>query len=126
MIESERTKAQVIKGQGKPGRHAPAFILLILSIEATHGLGILHKMDEIAPGHRLDTAVIYRVLKKMEGQGCITWSWVENPLGPRKKVYKITSQGLEVLDLYKADIQGAIQRLTGFVTLYESTKKCRE
>lgn len=104
--------------KGKPGRHAPAFILLILAMGPNHGLGILAKMDEIAHGHRLDTAVVYRVLKKLEAEAYILSDWQESEAGPRKKVYSITEKGKQELTNFKVDIDGAIKRLTTFVSLY--------
>lgn len=103
---------------GKPGRHAPAFILLVLSLGPNHGLGILAKMDEIVTGHRLDTAVIYRVLKKLELDGFIRHEWVNSDIGPRKKVFYITETGKKELYRYKNSIEKTIERLQIFVEIY--------
>lgn len=106
--------------KNKPGRHAPAFILLILRMQANHGLGILSKMDEIAPGHRLDTAIIYRVLKKLEQEEFIKSQWKDSEAGPKKKVYSITRAGKIELDKYKDDIEKVIKRLESFIEIYKS------
>lgn len=105
---------------GKPGRHAPAFILLILSLGPNHGLGILNKMEEIAPGHRLDTAVIYRVLKKLEQEEFIKSEWLDSDAGPKKKVYHITESGKKELGNYKEDIEKVIIRLQAFIEVYSN------
>jgi len=105
--------------KGKTGRHAPAFILLILSMEPTHGLGILSKMDEFVPGHRLDTAIVYRVLKKLESENNIYSKWADSDAGPKKKVYHITEEGQETLKLFKDDIEKRIKRLQTFLELYD-------
>ncbi len=47
-------------------RYVPAFILLILAEESWYGLEIMHKIDQLTPGNRLDTAILYRSLKKLE------------------------------------------------------------
>lgn len=101
------------------GRHAPAFILLAIALEPNHGLGILNRLQEIAPGNRLDTAVIYRKLNEMEKKGCITSQWVDSEAGPRKKVYSITEFGLKQLEEFKVDIEESIERLNVFLTVYE-------
>lgn len=103
----------------RPGRHAPAFILLILAMEPAHGLGILNRMNEIAHGHRLDTAVIYRVLKKMEQEALITAEWQDSTAGPRKKVYQITEAGLAELALYREDMVACMMRYQSFLDLYD-------
>lgn len=105
------------------GRHAPAFILLAVALEPNHGLGILNALNEIAPGNRLDTAVIYRKLSEMEKKGCITSEWAESDAGPKKKIYSITEQGLEQLAEFKEDIEGSIKRLNNFLKLYGEVNK---
>lgn len=103
----------------KHGRHAAAFILLMIAIEPTHGLGILSKMNELIPGNRLDTAIIYRTLKAFEKEGYITSSWEESEAGPQKKVYEITDSGRSYLDEFKLDVEESIENLKGFMKLYD-------
>lgn len=105
------------------GRHAPAFILLAIALEPNHGLGILKKLQEIAPGNRLDTAVIYRKLSEMEKKGCIASEWVDSKVGPRKKVYRITENGMKQLEEFKADIEDSMKRLNCFLNVYETAIK---
>ena len=102
----------------KSARYAPAFILLMLSFGPNHGLGILSKMDELVKGHRLDTAVIYRMLKKLESEKAIVSDWESSELGPKKKVYSITDKGKLDLKTYKTDIEDVIKNLQNFLELY--------
>lgn len=102
----------------KSARYAPAFILLMLSFGPNHGLGILHKMDELVKGHRLDTAVIYRVLKKLEEEKAIVSDWESSELGPKKKVYSLTDKGRLDLASHKHDIEAVIINLQRFIDLY--------
>lgn len=105
----------------KTGRHAPAFILLMLAEGPKHGLGILSAMDQEVAGHRLDTAVIYRTLKQMEKDHLVVAAWVASDLGPKKKVYSITSEGRECLASYRQDIEACIQRLNRFIAIYDGS-----
>ncbi len=107
----------------KHGRHAAAFILISIAQEPNHGLGILNKMNENVPQNRLDTAVIYRSLKELESEGFITSSWAESGSGPQKKVYSITSEGYERLDLFKEDIEESLSNLQLFLKMYADLKK---
>lgn len=100
------------------GRHAPAFILLAIALEPNHGLGIFHKLQQIAPGNRLDTAIIYRKLNEMEKKGCIQSQWTASKAGPRKKVYHITEKGMKQLELYKIEIEYSMIRLQKFIDVY--------
>lgn len=106
----------------KKGRHAPAFILLVLKLKPTHGLGILNKMNELVENNRLDTAVIYRNLKAMEEKGLISSQWQESEAGPQKKVYHITKAGEETLAEFKLDIEMSLSNLMTFIKVYNSLK----
>lgn len=104
------------------GRMAPAFILLVLSMEPKHGLGIYNKLEELFPGNRLDTAIIYRKLGEMEKKNCITSQWMESDIGPKKKVYSITEKGREVLSEFHDDIQFRIGMLSKFLEIHDRLK----
>lgn len=106
----------------KRGRHAPAFILLTIALEPNHGLGILNKMNELVPQNRLDTAVIYRVLKTMESDGDIESQWQESDMGPKKKVYNITDKGMITLNEFCKDIEKTIGHLNTFVEVFNGLK----
>lgn len=103
---------------GKRGRHAPAFILLMLTFGPNHGLGIINQMDQLVPGHRLDTAGTYRVLKSLEKDGFIHFEWVESTAGPKKKVYHITDDGKKELEIYKEEVEFVVEKLKVFLKLY--------
>lgn len=103
----------------KSGRFTPAFILLILSRGANHGLGILNEMDALVPRHRMDTAIIYRTLKDLEKKELIASYWLDSDAGPRKKNYEITEAGREQLDLLKDDVELVVDNLKIFLSLYD-------
>ena len=103
----------------KHRRHAPAFILLTIAKEPTHGLGILNKMESSVPENRLDTAIVYRTLKDLEKDGYVSSTWEDSGSGPKRKVYSITDSGIECLAEYKKDIERSILNLERFLELYD-------
>lgn len=103
----------------KRGRHAPAFILLMIATEPTHGLGILNKMNALVPNNRMDTAIIYRTLKDFEERGFITSDWADSEAGPKKKIYTITEEGKAQLSLYREDIDKSLENLKRFVKIHD-------
>ena len=104
----------------KPGRHAPAFILLMLAQGPKHGLGILNAMNDLVKGNRLDTAVIYRVLKQLEASGDIQSEWADSVAGPKKKVYHITDTGMQSLVGHRKEIEQTIKRLNMFIDYFDA------
>lgn len=103
----------------KRGRHAPAFILLVLMKTPTHGLGVLNMMNEMVPNNRMDTAIIYRTLKDLENNGYIDSTWEDSGAGPKKKVYTVTSEGEKLLVIFKDDIEKSLSNLQTFLNLYD-------
>jgi len=103
----------------KHGRHAPAFILLMLSKKSNHGLGILNDLNDFIEGNKLDTAIIYRVLKKLETEGAIDAHWEDSASGPKKKVYSITEKGRDLLTEFRKDIEASRNRLDKFIKMYD-------
>ena len=106
----------------KRGRHAPAFVLLIIAQKPAYGLEILSKLNEGIAENNLDTAVIYRSLKSLEADGRVASEWVESESGAPKKVYHITESGLELLDKYSSDIEISIKHLNYFMEMYRELR----
>ena len=102
----------------KRGRHAPAFILLILAQKPAYGLEILNELNIVCAGNTIDSAAIYRTLKALEKDKRLTSEWVESESGAPKKVYKITKAGRDLLVEYKDDIIECIDNLNNFVKIY--------
>lgn len=105
--------------KGKPGRHAPAFVLLELSKGPSYGLQILNNLKENMPSCCLDSAAVYRALNTLEKNECITSKWDTEDSGAAKKVYTITDKGKEEMRLFYEDITNRIENLRFFISSYE-------
>ena len=89
------------KDTAQQGRIKPAVfhILLALSEDDRHGLGIADEVEEVTAGEiQLGPGTLYRSLKEMAGDGLIVE--VAAPSeddDPRRKYYRITEAGRELL-----------------------------
>jgi DNA-binding PadR family transcriptional regulator len=79
----------------KPMKSADFHVLLVLSTEDRHGLGVAKAVDEATEGAvRLGPGTLYRSLKELTASG-----WVKptaSPRGdedPRRRFYRITREG---------------------------------
>jgi Predicted transcriptional regulators len=110
--------------KGKPGRHVPAFVLLIVAKKPTYGLQILNHLKEEMPFCQLDSAAIYRALNQLEISGAIQVceQSIENELSLdsniTKKYYEITKNGEKELEIFKRDIEKRHANLTFFLNSY--------
>lgn len=70
------------------GRHTGAFLLLFLAEGDNYGGQLLQKCDEELPVNPIDSAILYRTLKKLENEGAIE-SYVSTSVPDKpRKMYK--------------------------------------
>lgn len=46
----------------------------------------------------VDSAVVYRTLRRLEGEGLVRSRWTESGVGPRRRSYRLTAVGTRQLD----------------------------
>lgn len=109
--------------KGKPGRHAPAFVLLELYKGPSYGLQILNNLKDNMPMCCLDSAAVYRALNTLEKNECITSHWETEESGAPKKIYTITDKGREEMRLFYEDITRRIENLKYFMNSYEAMEE---
>lgn len=106
--------------RGKPGRHAPAFVLLALANGPSYGLGLLNHLKENMPYCPLDTAAVYRALTTLEANGFVTSTEEPNEI---RKYYTITSEGYKELQRYQKDILIRLSNLNYFIKEFDKLDK---
>jgi len=67
-----------------------------------------------------DVGAIYRNLRSMEKEGWVKSKWDTKGTGPAKRIYRITSQGEEILHGWAITLQNRKVSLEQFLTLYQS------
>jgi len=85
------------------------YILLALS-QPLHGYAIMQKIDLMSKGTvRLAAGTLYGAIENLNKHG-----WIEPVIGgtDRRKVYKITDEGIEILEIER-------ERLLNIISLYE-------
>lgn len=105
--------------RGKPGRHAPAFVLLELAKSRKYGMQILKGLNERIPNNCLDSAAVYRALSSLEKAGCVVVKLDTDENDVSKKYYEITEKGRDELALFYDDIQMRVENLSYFLSTYE-------
>lgn len=105
------------------GRRLPGFLqprlLLKLAQKPSHGyelMDILGQHDEVGP----DPGNLYRILRQLEEDGLVHSTWDTDNPGPARRVYQITSAGLDYLHLLAVEIQDTSRRLDDFLSEYET------
>lgn len=100
------------------GRHTDAFLLLFLMESDCYGGQLLKKCEDDLPVNPIDSAILYRTLKKLETEGAIaSYIDVSNPDKP-KKMYTMMPLGEERLVVFQQDIEEKMRNLTFFLETY--------
>ena len=104
------------------GRHTGAFLLLFLTEGDNYGGKLLQKCEEELPLNPIDSAILYRTLKKLEEEGAVESYLDTTDRDKPIRMYKITTVGLRKLKDFQIDIEEKIKNLTFFLGKYEEWK----
>jgi DNA-binding PadR family transcriptional regulator len=72
----------------------------ILYEKPMHGYQLLEEIEERSCGcHKLEPGSIYTLLRRMEERGLLESRWEKVEGGPDRRVYRLTSKGVEALKM---------------------------
>lgn len=111
----------------EPGSRIRGFIqpwiLLLLSEKPSHGYELLERLHEGTPETPADTALLYRTLRNMESDGLLASGWETGGTGPARRLYTMTSDGVECLHAWTLNLRRTRERLDEFIAVYEERFK---
>jgi len=109
---------------GVSNRFLRPYILLLLAEEPVHGYELLGRLAEFGVDQAsTDPSVLYRVLRMMESEGLASSNLDPSGSGPARKVYCLTGEGLEVLDMWAAKLKQMTTFFEGFAKRYAKLSK---
>jgi PadR family transcriptional regulator, regulatory protein PadR len=105
---------------GRMGGFVQPWLLLQLAKQPAHGYELMEALaqqdDQPAP----DPGTMYRILRFFEEDGLVSSRWETGGGGPARRVYEVTDQGLEYLQVWAATVRRQRAGLDRFLTDYES------
>ena len=104
------------------GRHTGAFLLLFLAEEDNYGGKLLQRCEEELPINPIDSAILYRTLKKLEDEGAVESYFKGSDRDKPIRMYTITAAGKEKLEEFQLDIEEKIKNLLFFQKKYNDWK----
>ena len=90
-------------------------LLLLLRERPTHGYELLEQLESIGDAERVDVGNLYRVLRALEEDGLVESEWNADLPGPAKRTYRITDEGLRLLDEWAEALERARARIDVFL-----------
>ena len=121
---SDRKRKRTRLGQGKRERYLQPSLLMGLLLKQSYGYELIQSIQEFGfvegeppPG------MVYRHLRKLEGDGLVVSEWETEGRGPAKRIYRLTTDGAEVLALWVEHMERQAQKLGTFIERYRGLSK---
>lgn len=94
----------------------PIVLLTLAKLGSAHGYQIAAEAEPLAVTHAgLDGAVIYRTLRRLESNKCVTSTWDTGGGGPARRLYSLTPHGREHLAEWVEVMEGIASSVGGLV-----------
>ena len=95
------------------------FVLVLLAGGGAHGYAIIAQLEEMGiTGTSVDIGQVYRTLRDLESAGHVTSQWSDDPTGPRRREYRLTSGGYAELDEWAAVMKERTRLIAEFDARY--------
>jgi poly-beta-hydroxybutyrate-responsive repressor len=108
---------------GRSSRYLVPALLLLLAEKSSHGYELTERYSDLGfTDASFDPGAIYRTLKLLESENLIKSKWETDNVGPAKKIYSITPEGLEMLSSWIADIERRKNIFENFLQRFKNLK----
>jgi PadR family transcriptional regulator PadR len=109
---------------GKQERYLQASLLLGLLHKASYGYELIQNIQRYGfiegdppPG------MVYRHLRQLEEDGLVSSRWETGGTGPAKRMYNITDDGGEVLEIWIGYMKRQSKKLNDFIKMYQELER---
>ncbi len=104
---------------GLPRNFIRSCVLLLVAQRSSHGYDLFDRLEDLGV-MATDPGGLYRTLRAMEREGLLSSSWESSAIGPARRAYELTSDGVEWLHAW-AGTHCETRRILGrFLDEYES------
>lgn len=104
--------------RGLPRNFLRPCLLLLIAERSSHGYDLLERLGEI--GYQgAEPGGLYRTLRLMEQEGLIKSDWATSDIGPRRRTYRLSEDGLDWLHAWAGSMRYTQRVLDGFLSRYD-------
>jgi PadR family transcriptional regulator PadR len=104
--------------KGTPKNYLMAWLLVMLAEKSLHGYEITKELNEKFEVIT-DAGTVYRALRQLERDGCISSWWNPTEQGPPRRLYALTQSGTSALRRWSEALDQYRSNLETFFALYE-------
>jgi len=107
-------------GSKKAERYIQSSLLMALKIMPSYGYELIKEISQFGfVEGQAPPGMIYRHLRDLEENGLVSSEWQTEGAGPAKRVYQLTPEGSEVLDVWIAYMKNQLEKLQNFIEIYQ-------
>jgi PadR family transcriptional regulator, regulatory protein PadR len=104
---------------GLPRNFLRPCILLLVSERSSYGYDLLERLGELGMG-QTDPGSLYRLLRAMEREGLVVSRWETSSMGPARRTYAITADGVEWLHAWAGALAESRRIVSLFLRRYQA------
>ena len=105
--------------RGLPRNFLRPCLLLLIAEQPSHGYDLLERLGQIGY-QRAEPGGLYRTLRLMEQEGLIRSDWGSSVVGPRRRTYWLSDDGLDWLHAWAGSMRYTQGVLEGFLSRYDT------
>ena len=108
----------------KRERYIQPSILMVLYRTSSYGYELIQNIQHFGfLEGQAPPGMIYRHLRQLENDGLVLSEWKTEGSGPARRVYRLTPEGREMLDLWIEYMKKQVTNLNRFITEYGQARK---
>lgn len=111
--------------RGLPRNFLRPCLLLLIAEQPSHGYDLLERLGQIGY-QRAEPGGLYRTLRLMEQEGLIRSDWGSSVVGPRRRTYWLSDDGLDWLHAWAGSMRYTQGVLDGFLSRYDTVTKAEQ
>lgn len=104
---------------GFPKNYLRPALLLLLAEGTSHGYELITQVATLGLGN-VDPGGVYRCLRAMDEDGLVQSQWEPSNVGPARRSYRITTQGLLFLQAVDDSVAAVARGLGAYRRRYQS------
>ena len=122
--KSKSQKERSRPGSGKTERYIQPSILLGLKMKPSYGYELIHNIQKFGfVQGQAPPGMIYRHLRELEADGLVWSEWQTEGAGAARRIYRLTTEGEEALNLWINYMENQAKNLMNFINQHKELQK---
>lgn len=104
---------------GLPRNFLRPCLLLMIGEAPSYGYDLLERLRAMG-FKQVDPGLLYRTLRAMEQEGLLVSDWMDSEVGPPRRTYELSDEGLDWLHAWAGSVRQTEQIIALFLGRYDT------